>query len=376
MNQSELMLRAISLAEQAKGKTFPNPCVGALVAAGDEIVGQGFHRAYGSKHAEVEAIDDAFSRGHDLSRCTMYVTLEPCNHHGKTPPCTRAILESGIREVVIGAMDPNTSVAGGGADFLRQSGVRVKTGIEEQQCLDLIADFRVWQQTPRSYLYLKTASTLDGRIATREHHSRWVTSDASLRKVHYLRSIVGAVIIGGNTLYQDNPRLTCRGYEVERQPLRIVVTSRLPEPDSDLHLLRQTPDQTMFWTGHEASSSSEAQRLRDMGCQVMALDRTDAGLDLSLGLTRLRQEKNIHYAMCEGGGRMGLSFIQAGLVDEMWCFTAMRVLGDELGVPVFHGRSTKLMSEAFDFRLSGSRVVGRDLWLRLFPGIDTDPRQT
>jgi diaminohydroxyphosphoribosylaminopyrimidine deaminase / 5-amino-6-(5-phosphoribosylamino)uracil reductase len=372
MNQSELMLRAISLAEQGKGKTFPNPCVGALVVAGDEIVGQGFHRAFGADHAEVEAINDALSKSYDLSKCTLFVTLEPCNHHGKTPPCTRAILESGIRDVVIGAMDPNSNVTGGGAEFLRQSGVRVATGVEEQECLDLIADFSIWQQTPRAYLYLKMASTLDGRIATRENHSRWVTSDVSRRKVHHLRSLVGAVIIGANTLYQDNPGLTCRGFEKDRQPLRIVVTSRLPGPDSDLFLLKQNPDETMFWTDHATSASREAARLRDMGCYVMGLDKIQNGLDLNQGLCRLRQDKNIHYAMCEGGGRLGLSFVEAGLADEIWYFTAMKILGDDRGVPVFHGRRTRLMTEAFDLRLSRSRVMGQDLWLRLFPktGID------
>ena len=361
------MLKAVSLAEKGKGKTFPNPCVGALVTAGSEIAGQGFHRAYGSRHAEVEAIEDARSKGYDLSACTLFVTLEPCNHHGKTPPCTRAVLGSGIRRIVVGTMDPNKNVQGGGAEFLEQSGLKVLTGIEEQLCLDLIADFTVWQQTSRAYLYLKTASTLDGKIAAASGHSQWVTSDASRKKVHYLRSTAGAVIIGANTFFQDNPRLTCRGFARDHQPLAIVVTSRLPDPDGDFFLMKQRAHETVFWTDIEKAHSAVADRLRSRGCQVLALNRNHRGLDLNQGLTWLRQEKNIFYAMCEGGGSLGWSFLEAGLADEIWCFMAMKVLGDKQGVPVFHGRRAETMHQAVNLRLSESRMVGKDLWLRLFP---------
>lgn len=367
MNQSDLMLKAVSLAEKGKGATCPNPCVGALIVCGDEIVGQGYHRIFGGNHAEIEAINDALSRKYDLSLCTLFVTLEPCNHHGKTPPCTFAILDSGLKEVVIGAMDPNNNVSGGGAEFLKKSGIKVTTGIEERKCLDLIADFMVWQQTPRAYLYLKMASTLDGRIATRENHSKWVTSDASRKKVHQLRSMAGAVIIGANTFYHDNPRLTCRGFERDSQPLSVIVTSRLPDPDNEFFLLRHRAEETVFWTDTEASVSSEARRLEDMGCHVMALDSNQEGFDLNQGLIKLRQDKNIHHAVCEGGGRLGMSFIQAGLADEIWYFLAMKILGDDQGVPVFDGRAPEFMHQSINLRLNSSQMIGDDLWLRLYP---------
>ncbi|MFP4396682.1 MAG: bifunctional diaminohydroxyphosphoribosylaminopyrimidine deaminase/5-amino-6-(5-phosphoribosylamino)uracil reductase RibD [Desulfonatronovibrio sp.] len=367
MNHNDLMLQAVALAEKGKGKTCPNPCVGALVVSGSEIVGQGYHRKFGGDHAEVEAIKDASSRRGDLSSCILYVTLEPCNHHGKTPPCTRAILKSGIKEVIIGAMDPNTRVDGGGASFLKQAGVRVRSGIQEQKCLDLIADFILWQQTSRTYLYLKMASTLDGRIATRQNHSKWVTAGKSRERVHYLRSLTGAVIIGANTFYQDNPRLTCRGFDAEKQPLGIVVTSRLPDPQDDYFLLRQRPAETVFWTDQEAEASSRAARLKDMGCQVVPLDKKGTGLDLGQGLGWLRREKGIYYAMCEGGGKLALGFLEAGLADELWYFMAMKILGDEQGVPVFYGRECSFMREAIGLRLSESAMAGEDLWLRLFP---------
>ncbi|MFN2268190.1 MAG: bifunctional diaminohydroxyphosphoribosylaminopyrimidine deaminase/5-amino-6-(5-phosphoribosylamino)uracil reductase RibD, partial [Desulfonatronovibrio sp.] len=359
------------LAQRAKGKTCPNPCVGAVITAGDEIIGQGYHQACGQNHAEVEAIINARTTGCDLSQCTLYVTLEPCNHQGKTPPCTNAILDAGIKNVVIGAKDPNENVSGGGAAFLSRSGVHVVCGIEEQKCLDLIADFNIWQKTSRAYLYLKMASTLDGRIATRNGHSQWVTSDVSRKSVHELRSKVGAVIVGGNTFYQDNPRLTCRLADFQKQPLAIIVTSRLPSPDSDLYLMRERAQETVFWTDQETSESKQAQRLKDTGCEVTGLNKTLSGLDLEQGLTLLRQEKNIYYALCEGGGKLSLGFLEAKLADEIWHYIAMKIIGDSEAIPVFQGRTPQTMDKALDLRLSESKIISNDILLKLFPKIAT-----
>ncbi|MFW5730165.1 MAG: bifunctional diaminohydroxyphosphoribosylaminopyrimidine deaminase/5-amino-6-(5-phosphoribosylamino)uracil reductase RibD [Desulfonatronovibrionaceae bacterium] len=368
MNQSDYMLRAVSLAMKGKGRTYPNPCVGAVIVSGNRIIGEGYHRTFGAPHAEVEALDQARLVVSDLCGCVLYVTLEPCNHYGKTPPCTKAIIESGIKEVVVGTRDPNPSVSGGGVEFLRKNGVKVFIGVEEQQCQDLIADFRLWITSPRAYVYLKMASTLDGRIATRENHSWWVSSEASRFLVHELRSIVGAVIIGGNTFYQDNPRLTCRLADSDRQPISIVVTTRLPSPDQDFNLLQKEPGQTFFWTDYPTSVSPEARALHRAGFPVIALDRISTGLNLKQGLTILRQDQGIHYALCEGGGSLALSLVQSGLADEIWYFLAMKILGDHKAVPVFHGRKALVMSQALNFRLAESLAVDTDMLLRLFPG--------
>ncbi|WP_045216737.1 bifunctional diaminohydroxyphosphoribosylaminopyrimidine deaminase/5-amino-6-(5-phosphoribosylamino)uracil reductase RibD [Desulfonatronovibrio magnus] len=365
MNQSDFMLKAVSLAMKGKGRTAPNPCVGAVIAAGNEIVGQGFHRACGENHAEVEAINHAILRGYDLSQCVLYVTLEPCNHFGKTPPCTQAILKAGIRHVVIGALDPNPHVSGGGADFLARSGVHVQSGIEEQKCQDLIADFVVWNRTDRAYLYLKMASTLDGRIATSKGHSQWVTSDVSRKSVHELRSKVGAVIVGGNTFYQDNPRLTCRDSGAAFQPLAIIVTSRLPEPDMHYYLLTDRPRETIFWTDQQTAQGNTAGKLKELGCEVIGLDRKGTGLDLAQGLSLLRQ-KNIYHALCEGGGLLGLSFLRAKLADELWYYMAMKILGDNQAKPVFDGNTPQTMDEALSARLAETRIMGNDILLKLF----------
>ena len=367
MNQSQFMLKALGLARQAKGFTAPNPCVGALVTCGERILGRGWHRACGENHAEVEAIEDARANSADFSCCTMYVTLEPCNHHGRTPPCTSAVIQAGIPEIIIGTRDPNSQVQGGGAEFLKNSGVRVTLGVEEQRCLDLIADFSVWQNTRRPYVYLKTASTLDGRIATRTGHSRWVTSGNARQMVHQLRNKVGAVLVGGNTFYQDNPALTCRMQGVQNQPWAVVLTSRLPDPVDDFYLVQQRPSRTIFWTNHKSASSRTAARLEGLGCRVVGLDAKGPGLDLEQGLERLRQEMGIYYVLCEGGGKLASCLLQEGLTDEIWAFVALKMLADSQGVPVVSGREVDFMEQTLNFRPGDMLNMGPEVLFQLFP---------
>lgn len=361
------MLEALRLAKQAKGFTAPNPCVGALVTSGDRILGRGWHRACGGNHAEVEAIKNARENSADLSCCTMYVTLEPCNHHGRTPPCTAAVLQAGIPEMIIGTKDPNSQVEGGGAEFLKNSGVRVTAGVEEQKCRDLIADFSLWRNTSRPYVYLKTASTLDGRIATRTGHSRWVTSANARQMVHQLRSRVGAVLVGGNTFYQDNPALTCRSHETKNQPLAVVLTSRLPDPGDDFYLLQQRASRTIFWTDQVLAASQKADRLEAQGCRVMGLDTKGPGLDLEQGLQKLRQELGIYYVLCEGGGQLAMCLLEQGLADETWAFVALKMLGDLQAVPVTSGREVEFMDQTLDFRPGDILNLGPEVLLKLFP---------
>lgn len=369
MNQSDFMLQAVDLARKGTGYTAPNPSVGALVVSGDMVLGRGWHRAYGENHAEVEAIRDALAGKADLSSCTLYVTLEPCNHHGKTPPCTNAIVRAGIKNMVVGTRDPNPGVAGGGVEFLRSRGVRVTVGIEREKCQDLIADFKLWQKSRRAYVFLKTASTLDGKIATRTGHSRWVTSRASRMMVHELRSRVGAVLVGGNTFYQDNPALTCRSKDNSRQPLAVVLTTRLPDARGDFFLLRHRPKQTVFWSDMASASSTRAEQLTSMGCTVMGLKETDGGLDLEQGLERLRQEMGVYHVLCEGGGKLALSLLEQKLADEIWAFLALKVLGDEQAAAVYSGRDIQLMDQALKLRLGEMRHLGNDIWFRMFPEV-------
>ena len=359
------MLQAVALARKGKGQTAPNPCVGALLVCGDTVVAEGYHRRYGGPHAEVEALRDAAGKGLDPRSCTLYVTLEPCNHHGKTPPCTEALLAAGIRHVVVGARDPHPGVTGGGIERLRDSGVAVTTGVAEQACLDLIGDFVVWKTSSRPHLRLKLASTLDGRIATRSGHSAWISGEASRREVQRLRGMAQAVLVGGETFRQDNPRLTYRPPSGTPQPLAVVVTSQLPGDPAAWNLTSRRPGETIFWTTADQARSPRAEDLQNLGCRIWALPEHGHGLDLSVGLERLRTELGVLDVLCEGGGRLALSLVEKGLADELYLFLAPRILGDEQARPLFAGRSIETMDQALSWRIVQQERFDEDLLLVL-----------
>lgn len=357
------MREAAALAERGRWSAAPNPTVGALLVRDGEIVARGWHTAYGKSHAEVECLADAASRGIDPAACTLVVTLEPCNHHGKTPPCADAVLAAGIRHVVVGLADPNPTAAGG-AERLRAAGVTVEMGICEDLCRDLVADFLVWRTTERPYVILKLAMTLDGRIATRTGHSRWITGEASRRKAHVLRANVGraggAVLVGGNTLHTDNPLLTARLDEpVARQPLAVAISSRVPAPDA-LALFQERPAETVLFTTASGAATPKAALLRERGVRVIGLDRWKSGEDLMQILQYLRKEAGCPYVLCEGGGKLGLSLLDAGLVDEFHVHIAPKVLGDNDARPLFDGRSPLELDEAISLRLVGMEACGED----------------
>ncbi len=373
---TRFMTQAIALALKGKGRTAPNPCVGALLVRKGEVVAEGFHQKYGGPHAEVEAIADARQKDVNPAACDLYVTLEPCNHIGKTPPCTQAILEAGIRRVVIGTPDPNPEVAGGGAEFLRQNGVTVEMPGEmpeentgtQKECEDLVADFLLWKSAKRTYNYLKLAATLDGRIADRSGSSRWITGPESRALVHDLRGRVDAVVVGPNTLLRDNPRLTCRAKDFYgAQPLAVLVCPTLPDPQAELHLLRERPTETVIWTNEAEAHSHRAQILRDRGCRVWPLPDLEGRLELGEGYRRLRQELGCHYTLCEGGGNLALGLLRAGLVDEFHLYLAPKILGDEAAPALFSGQGPCALGNSLPLRITETMPCGEDIRLTLRP---------
>jgi diaminohydroxyphosphoribosylaminopyrimidine deaminase/5-amino-6-(5-phosphoribosylamino)uracil reductase len=368
MPDQDIMLQAVALAEKARGLTAPNPCVGALIVQDGQIRASGFHRQAGGPHAEVAAMNQAGERGIDLRHSELWVTLEPCNHHGRTPPCTQAILQAGIPRVVVGIRDPNPGVQGGGIETLRSKGVQVEVGVAEQACRDLIADFLCWQEEARPYVQLKLACSLDGRIGTRTGHSVWVTGEEARLRVHRLRSRVQAVMVGGATLMEDNPSLTCRLQDRHQiqQPLAVVVTSRLPEPDARLNLLNR-PRDLILLTPSRTAQSREAQRLQDMGVRIWALPGEEGRLEIAPGLKRLFAEQGCFTLLCEGGGRLAMSLARQGLVDELHCVFAPRVLGDEQARSSFAGQSVNRMEQTLSWRFVSHDTVGDDLWTVLRP---------
>lgn len=368
------MEEAIALARRARFRTWPNPAVGAvLVNAQGSIVASGWHHAAGHPHAEIECLKDAAAKGVDPRGLTMVVTLEPCVHFGKTPPCSDALIEAGIGRLVYGTTDPN-SEAGGGASRLAEAGVEVVGPVLQQQCKDLIADFTVWQTTDRPYILLKLACTLDGRIATRTGHSRWISSDSSRGQVHGLRADIaqsgGAVLIGGGTFRADNPQLTSRleGQPNAKQPLACVLTSRLPKPDADLRLLRERPDQTVFFASPAATASTTAEALRKLGCRILALGPGANGSpDFALMFSEIRNDLGCPYVLCEGGGKLALSLLESGYIDEFHLHMAPLVLGDNDARPLFEGRSPLSLDEALKMRFCQARICDADVHLVLRP---------
>ena len=374
------MLYAISLAKKARFQCAPNPCVGAILIRDGQVQAQGWHKGAGQAHAEVEALADAKQRGVNPAECSMLVTLEPCRHHGKTPPCTEALLEAGIRHVVIGALDPNPE-ASGGAQVLRDAGVQVEQDVAQQECLDLIDDFTTWKSNGMPYVSLKLASTLDGRIATRVGNSRWITAESARQRVHELRARVQAVLVGGNTFYKDDPQLTSRLENTDdlcpRQPLAIVITSRLPEAAMPMHLLRDRPGDLIFWTSMASAASTRAEELRRKGVRIIGLPALHSAgqkqhmryeLDLAEGLRRLYAENDCHYVLCEGGGRLGLSLLQKGLVGELHLHLAPKILADNEAIPLFDGLAPLQIADGLQLRIAETMMSGEDLMLTLKPG--------
>ncbi len=366
-NHEQHMEKAIALARLGLGRTAPNPCVGAVLVRDGQVVARGWHERFGGPHAEVNAIAHAHARGIDPAGCTLYVTLEPCAHHGKTPPCTDAILAAGIRHVVVGTRDPNLRAAGG-VERLRAAGVEVLVGVLEERCQDLIADFRLWQTTDRPYVFLKLAQTLDGKIALRPGERTSISGHRAGRLVHRLRSRVGAILVGGGTFRADNPRLTCRHpRHTGPQPLAAVATRTLPEADAPLVLLRETPERTVFLTSAAEARSRRATLLMDLGCQVYGLPETSNGLDLVAGLTLLRRLHGCTYVLAEGGGTLAASLLAAAVVDELLLFLSPCVLGDVAAPASFQGRHVRSMADALPLRLTAVRHLSPDILLTFRP---------
>jgi len=317
---AKLMQRALELARL--GDPSPNPHVGCVIAVGGEIVGESYHEAVGLDHAEVGALRAAGDRA---KGATLYVTLEPCNHQGRTPPCLDRILAAGVGRVVIGCRDPNPNVVGGGIERLEAANVEVTVGCVEDACRTLVQPWAKYVTQQRSYLSLKLAVSLDGRIATRTGASKWITCPESRARVHELRVAHDAVMVGINTVHADDPRLTVRDV-AGRNPIRIVVDSKLRIPMNS-HLVataREIP--TCVVATHEASRAV-GEALEAAGVSLIRVPGTAEGrCDMQTALAEFAAREVVS-VLCEGGAELAGSLLAAGLVDAMHVFVAPILLG-------------------------------------------------
>jgi diaminohydroxyphosphoribosylaminopyrimidine deaminase/5-amino-6-(5-phosphoribosylamino)uracil reductase len=315
------MRRALALAEQGRGAVEPNPLVGAVVVRHGVVLGEGWHQRYGGPHAEVHALAAAeeAARG-----ATLYVTLEPCCHHGKTPPCTDAILRGGIARVVAAMADPFPVVSGKGAALLSEAGVAVEVGLCEVEARRLNAPYLKLLSTGRPYVHAKWAMTLDGKIATREGDSKWISNEVSRKRVHDLRGRMDAILVGVGTALADDPQLTARP-PGPRTATRIVLdsTGRLPAGSNLVHTGREVP--TLIATTARIGAENAA-RLREQGCEVLPLPEVGGRPEVTALLDELGRRRMTNL-LIEGGGEVLGSFRDAGEIDEVHVFIAAKVAG-------------------------------------------------
>jgi diaminohydroxyphosphoribosylaminopyrimidine deaminase/5-amino-6-(5-phosphoribosylamino)uracil reductase len=296
--------------------------VGAIIAKGDRIVGEGYYRHFGGKHAEVNAVENA---GEDVGGSTMYVTLEPCCHYGQTPPCTEAIIANNIGHVVIGMLDPDKRVSGRSVEILREHGIECTVGVLEEECRSLNESYIKHRSTGMPFVTVKFAQTLDGRIASSAGHSRWISSPASRKLGHKLRSRHDAVLVGIGTVIKDNPQLTVRLVK-GRNPLRIVLDSSLRVPLEANVLAEQEKAKTLIATIASAPQNATA-ALKKMGIEVLTvLEDTRGDVDLRQ-LLKILGERSISSILVEGGAATITSFLRLGLADRLVVFTAPRIMG-------------------------------------------------
>jgi len=327
MTDREYMRLALREARKGEGRTSPNPCVGAVVVKDGRVIGKGYHRKAGTPHAEVHALEAA---GNEARGATLYVTLEPCNHSGRTPPCTRKILDSGIRRVVVGMRDPNP-LAAGGCEALAAAGVEVEWGVLGEECSRLNRPFVKLITTGKPWVVMKGAASLDGRIATRSGHSRWITGSEARRAGHRLRNRCDAILVGVGTALADDPSLTCR-IRGGRDPLRVVLDSRLRLPVTARMLSQESTADTVVF----CSDSAPAGKRKDLeaaGARVRLVSADkDGRLDLQQVLSELGR-MGVMSLLVEGGGAVHGSFLAQGEVDEVHLFLAPFFLGGD-GLPL------------------------------------------
>lgn len=313
------MDRALALAARGHGRVSPNPMVGAVIVREGRIVGEGWHSALGGAHAEVEALRAARERARGG---TMYVTLEPCNHHGRTPPCAPALLAAGLQRVVVAVGDPNPHVAGGGVGWLEANGVKVELGLREREALALNRAFFTWARRGRPFITLKAALTLDGKIACHTGHSQWITCEASRRRVHEERADHDAILVGVGTVLADDPRLDVRLGGAQRIPRPVVLDSMLRTPTTARLFKKVGP--IIFTT----SDAPEARRrfLQAAGAQVVTIEAGDDGMLSVPAVVAELGRRAVISLLVEGGGSVHASFLRHDCADRVLSFVAPLVL--------------------------------------------------
>lgn len=348
------MSEALRVAKNATGRTSPNPLVGAVIVKDERIIAEGWHRKAGTPHAEIHALNMA---GELAKGATVYVTLEPCSHYGRTGPCANALVEAGVAKVVVAMLDPNPKVAGRGVKILQDAGIEVVTGVLEDEAKKLNEIFLKWITKEMPFVALKTAMSLDGKIATATGQSQWITNAASRLRTHELRDIYDGIMVGINTAIKDNPSLTTRlPNNMGKNPVRIVVDSKARLP-LDSNLVTDDKAQTIVAVSGAASAGA-VQDLRDAGVQVISAGEDK--VDLPQLLKKLA-EMNICSVLVEGGGQLNFSMLKAGLVDKIYAFIAPKLIGGRDALTPVEGDGFGELSQAVELENAETEFIDGDI---------------
>lgn len=356
------MARALRLAGRGVGRVSPNPLVGAVIVRDGRVIAEGWHHACGADHAEVDALKRA---GADAAGADVYVNLEPCCHHGRTPPCAQALIDAGVRRVVVAMIDPNPLVSGRGVAMLRDAGIAVDVGVGEAAARALNAPFAKWIVHGRPHVTLKMAATMDGRTADRDGHARWISSPASRRAVHRMRAAADAVLVGEGTLRADDPMLLPVGVRAGRPPLRVVAAAsgRLP---ADARLFASLDRGPVAVALPEGDDTSESAALAARGVALLRLPAASGGVDPAALVDALGR-RGVTSVLCEGGAGLGAALLRAGRVDRVVLFLAPRLLGDPAAHPLVGDLGRVRLDDALGFRVVRVGRSGPDVRVDLEP---------
>lgn len=355
------MQRAIELARRGAGFVNPNPMVGCVVVKDDVIITEGYHEYYGGLHAERNALTHTTA---DCKDATLYVTLEPCCHHGKTPPCTDIIIEKGIKKVVVGLLDPNPLVSGKGISIIQDAGVEVVTGVEVDKIKELNKVFLKYIKTKRPYVLLKTAMTLDGKIASYTGDSKWITNEKSRKLVHKLRSEMMGIVAGIGTVNADDPMLNCRldCQQSIHQPIRIIVDSKASISLNSQIVKTSCECRTII--AHTNSAPQEnIEKLNSLNVETLLCEEKDGHVDINDLMNKLGQ-KGIDSLLLEGGSCLNAAFLQAGCVDEVYAFIAPKIIGGTQSKSPIGGQGIELMKDAITFDKVEIEQIENDILIK------------
>jgi len=350
----------IEIAKKGEGSVSPNPLVGCVIIKDKRIIGAGYHQKFGEDHAEINAIN---SSAESLEGSTLYVNLEPCSHHGKTPPCVDRIIKEKIKRVIIGTLDINPLVSGNGVKALKKAGIDVKVGVLEKECIELNKFFFKFITNKLPYVTLKAAQTLDGMIADKNNYSEWISSSESRKYVHWLRSRYDAVLIGSETARKDNPKLTVRMVE-GRNPFRVVLDSSL-KLKSDLNLFKINSDnKTIVITSEKSKSkTNKINRLEKIGVKVLFVREDDNGRLVLKSILKELAKLQIISLIVEGGSKIYSAFIKKNLYDDIYLFVSPKILGS--GLKTFSEIESKKLGDAAKLSINHIQKIGDDLLIEL-----------